>query len=395
MSEEPMISAVELEELRQRLYEAEETLAAIHTGLVDAVVVDSGEGSRVYALEGADYPYRLVLNSMHEGVLTITADRLIVYCNQRFSALLALPPKGIVGQHLGEFLVGKPLELINQMLEAAHNGPQVAEFDLLAHDGQTVPARLSVTAFAVGDIPMYSVLVTDLTERREVERQLAEYRERLQGLVAELTLTEGRERQSIATAIHDSIGQTLAAIRMKLGIMRSHIEDESLVQELAGLNDLLATAIAESRSLTFDLSPPMLYLVGLVPAINWLAEDMARKWGFAVSVKDEREPLPLSDEQKLMLYHSVRELLTNVAKHAEATAVTITISRNDGSIAIEVADNGKGFDSQAAHRNSPSASFGLFSVHERLTHIGGSFEIESSPGAGSRFVLTAPLTTQE
>jgi PAS domain S-box-containing protein len=385
------IAPAELEELQRRLQEAEDMLEVIRAGAVDALVVQRDDRPQVYTLESADYSYRVVLNTMHEGVLTLTPDRSIAYCNQRFSELVDVPSANILGRRLGQFFEGEPANAISALLEAAKDAPQVAELDLIHEGGAPIPVRVSVTAYTVDQIPMFSVLVTDLTEQKRAQRDLEEHQRSLRSLVAELALAEERERRTLATAVHDSVGQSLAFTRLKLSMARSHVKNEPLSQDLEEVDGLLQQAIQETRSLTIDLSPPVLYRLGFEAAVTWLAEDMQRKHGFNVHVHHDEHPKPLSEDIRVILFQAVREILTNAAKHAEATDVDIAVRADDRKIKVQITDNGKGFDPKAVRVASDSTSFGLFNIQERLTHVAGDLQISSKIGEGSRFVLTAPL----
>jgi signal transduction histidine kinase len=225
--------------------------------------------------------------------------------------------------------------------------------------------------------------------KESLEREVAERTASLRRLASELCLAEERERRQIAEDLHDHLGQALALIRLRL--QRLH-GDAALgghgdaLQELVALSD---RAIRYTRSLTFDLSPPVLYELGLGPALDWLGEQAARKHGLKVKVRD-RSNLPLPDDIKVMLWKSARELLHNVIVHASAGRVAVTLEAREDRVALAVEDDGAGFDVTEARRQA-GHRFGLFSIEERLRHLGGRMTVQSARGQGARVCLECPI----
>jgi DNA-binding NarL/FixJ family response regulator/anti-sigma regulatory factor (Ser/Thr protein kinase) len=165
------------------------------------------------------------------------------------------------------------------------------------------------------------------------------------------------------------------------------------------ISDLISDSIETSRSLTAELSPPILRVGGLVPALEWLAGWMQEKQGLAVRVEAQGRVGLMAEDVTALLFQATRELLFNVVKHAGVKAARVQVHRLDGRVHVIVADEGAGFDpAQLRAVGGPSAGFGLFSIRERLDLLGGRMEIHSAPGRGSRFTLVAPAsapTSQE
>lgn len=228
-----------------------------------------------------------------------------------------------------------------------------------------------------------------LAVNESLEQQVAERTASLRRLAAEVTLAEERERRRIAEDLHDHLGQALALMKIRLQGLRGDAVfggHGSALEELVALSD---QAIRYTRGLTFELSPPVLYELGLGPALDWLGEDISRRHGLRIKVRDRaRQALP--DDLKVMLWKSARELLHNVVKHAQARHVEITLDTRDGMVFLEVADDGRGCDPGNARRGS-GAQFGLFSIEERLRQLGGGMDIEAAPGRGMRVRLNAVI----
>jgi signal transduction histidine kinase len=234
--------------------------------------------------------------------------------------------------------------------------------------------------------------VQDVTERRRAEQELLTYQEQLRSLAAELSLAEERERRRLAAGLHDRIGQALAVCAMKMDVLQRSATSPELAQELRAIGKLTDQALQATQSLTFELSPPILYDLGLEPALDWLAEQMQQQHGLEIRVRDLGGPRPLSEEVRTVLFRAVRELLFNVVKHARAGAATVTMRRTGDGICVEVKDDGMGFDaSKTSSASRKTGGFGLFNIRERLAHLGGSVTIESKPGCGTLVALIAPL----
>jgi signal transduction histidine kinase/CheY-like chemotaxis protein len=234
-----------------------------------------------------------------------------------------------------------------------------------------------------------------VTERYQRARAaLRESRDRLQALAGELTLAEHRERQRIAKVLHDHLQQLLAGAKFHVASL-SRSGDGTIRQAAQKIEALLEDSLTVSRSLTAELSPPILHEAGWTPGLEWLARWMADKHGLAVKLAVEPDAPTGAVEVRVLLYEAVRELLFNIVKHARVKVATVTVRRGPGGqVQIVVADTGVGFDPATSPPvGAASGGLGLFSIRERLDLVSGRLEVESAPGQGSRFTLTVPLGT--
>jgi signal transduction histidine kinase len=236
----------------------------------------------------------------------------------------------------------------------------------------------------------------DITERTKAQRALEVYQAELRALSLRLTLAEERARRELAIALHDTVGQTLALAKIKLGAMGEMLTARGHRKALSEIRSMFEEVVLQIRTLSFELSPPILYELGLGPALEWLGESFAKQHGFEVRFQGTGEAFEIGESARVLFFQSARELLTNIAKHAEATRVDVSLRTDDGRITMAIADNGKGMESEGS-RNAAikKSSIGLFSIRERMKHIGGSFEIQSSPGHGATMILTAPAWEAE
>ncbi|MCE5231430.1 PAS domain S-box protein [bacterium] len=218
----------------------------------------------------------------------------------------------------------------------------------------------------------------------------------LRKLASELTRTEQRERRRFAQMLHDHLQQLLVGAKFNASIIERRITDTNVRRYLGYVIELLDQSIAASRSLTIELSPPVLFEGKLFPALQWLVRWMEENHGLRIELNSEDEVYPLDADMRVLLFQCVRELLFNVVKHAGVTEASITMGRIDSSLRIVVEDRGSGFDPAEMKAGSGEFSgLGLLNIQERLILHGGVLEIASAPGAGTRITITAPLILHE
>jgi len=235
-------------------------------------------------------------------------------------------------------------------------------------------------------------LKAEVRERELRQKEILSYQEKLRGLSAELILTEERERREIATDLHDVIGQTLAMAKMKAGALRGYCAAAPASSALKNLSGFIDEAILATRNLTFQLASPILYELGLESALERLAEDTRKRHGLEIDFRGEGRRVPLPTETSVLIFKAVRELLMNAVKHSKASAVRVRVRRAAGRIAVTVRDNGLGFNAAAASvYDGDKGGFGLFSIREKVSRLGGAFRLSSRPGSGTLAVITAPL----
>ena len=226
----------------------------------------------------------------------------------------------------------------------------------------------------------------DAIKRDEWARE-AEYQSTLQRALFDALVAGERERRRIATDLHDRIGQSLAFLQIKLTSIGEGLGGAP-GDALRDCVELVASSVEETRTLTFELSPPVLYDLGLDAAVSWMAERFAARHGLAVDVAGEGAGR-LHEDVAAVLFRSIRELLTNVTRHARCDRAKVILDRARGSVVIRVEDAGVGIDQPSGSRHL--SGFGLFSVREQISRLGGVVEIDSSIGAGTRVTLRVPV----
>lgn len=239
-------------------------------------------------------------------------------------------------------------------------------------------------------------IIRDITDGKKTEEKIFNHQRQLQTLASRLSLAEERERRRIATGIHNRIGQILAITKIKLGTLKKSAAETEYEKSLSELYDLIDVTIREARSLTFELSPPVLYELGFTPAVEWLAEKTEAEYGVNIFVRGEKKPFSLGEDLKVILFQGVRELLLNALRHGDPENVKIFIKKVFNGLQVTVTDDGKGFDVEMAMEYShQTEGFGLFDLRERLGHLGGGLLLESNLGKGSKITIIAPLPEDE
>ncbi|MBE0534021.1 MAG: PAS domain-containing protein [Phycisphaerae bacterium] len=376
-------------------------------------------------LRSVEQQRRAALESAQMGTWDVDIATQTVHWDERCRALFAMPDRPVVP-------LAEPVSRMHPddrpgaegdiaaAMAGKNDGRYDVEYRVLWPDGQVRWVRATGQTLFEGDLPSQRPLrfvgvIMDITERKQGEeslrrlnesleqgvrertaelslknRQLQQRAEQLSHFASALTLAEQRERHRLAKVLHDHLQQLLVAARFGLEGLADSIDNETN-ETLREIQDLINESIAASRSLTVELSPTILHEAGLAAGLEWLARWMKQKHGLTVQIDTRKDAATDREDMRILLFESVRELLFNVVKHAATDRAKVTLARADALLEIAVSDEGAGFDPQrVAEGERMTGGFGLFSIRERLELLGGSLHIESAPGRGSRFVLTAP-----
>ena len=345
------------------------------------------------ALRVARDDWENIFESISDTVVILDRDRRVLDCNRFAVATLQRPKSEIVGRFCYDVFQCK------EHLEGGclHEELLVSERpDTIDMETEMLSGIYLVTIAPVldswGKVIKTIHIAKDITDRKKGEKKLLTYQGQLRSLASELLLAEERLRRRIAIDVHDHIGQNLAISKIKIQSLCESVSSPKVVKDLNEVGDLITQTIESSRSLTFELSPPVLYELGFEAAVEWLVRHTKQQHGLSVNFKDDGNAKPLDDNVRVFLFQAVRELLVNVVKHAQAHRLKVSTQKVNGEIQVDVEDDGIGFEvSQIAFSNHKASGFGLFSIRERLGHIGGGLKIESGSGSGTKVTLTAPL----
>ncbi len=243
-----------------------------------------------------------------------------------------------------------------------------------------------------GEITHFLSVEQDITDRKRAETALRESEKRMKGLSHRLLEVQEAERRYIARELHDEIGQTLTAVKLNLLSLQRDVETEQAQQRLQDGVSIIERALQEVRDLSLNLRPSLLDDLGLVPALRWLIDRQvqAMKVSARIELEDFHEPLPAVLE--IACYRIVQEALTNVAKHAKASSVWVTLTCHKTHIELIIGDDGAGFNVQPTRAQATlGQSLGLLGMEERALLVGGRIEFESILGKGTEVKVLFPV----
>ena len=386
----------------------------------------------VRRLEESNERFRTLVEQAADAVFLVRSDGRFVDVNQRACDALGYTREELLSLTVSDIDPVYPQDAFDEFRRNMVPGvPVTVEAIHRRKDGTTFPVEIRTGLIELMEQPMLLSLARDITERKRAEeelraaheqleqrvaertRELAEANESLreeiaerlraeQGLLAsqeqlrtlasQLAFTEERERRRIAADLHDRIGQALAVSKIKLGQLLEAAGDTELAGPLGEVRELIDRTVSDTRSLTFDLSPPVLYELGLEAAIEWLAERMRDRHGLDVVVERDGAPLQTSDDIGGLVFRAVRELLLNVVKHAGADTARIALHGDRKKVRISVEDNGDGFALDKTQATGDGeGGFGLYNIRQLVEHLGGRLDITTEPGKGTHAILEVPV----
>ncbi len=349
-------------------------------------------------LREASFYTRSLIEASIDPLVTIDANGRIADVNRATESITGFSREQLIGSSFSDYFT-EP-EKAQKAYEEVFSKGFVRDYPLeIWHaSGRTTPVHYnaSLVRNEAGDVKCVFAAARDITERVRAEKRILANNELLRQLTWELVMAEERERRNIAVDLHDNIGQTLAITKMKLEFLLEQSARCGLDGPLAEIRDMIEQSIRQARSLMKDISPSVLYELGFAEAVEWLGEQISSQHGLRVVVKNDPGIRPMDKEVQILLFRAVRELLLNVVKHAGAKQASILLQKSRENVKITVQDDGVGFDVSGVDRASKkSGGFGLLSIRERISYIGGRFEIETKKGQGACFRLTVPLRSRK
>ncbi|MGE3473403.1 MAG: PAS domain S-box protein, partial [Vicinamibacterales bacterium] len=356
----------------------------------------------------------LLLETAAQGILSVDRHGQIVSANRAVETMFGWKEGALAGQAL-DALVPEPARAAHAAHRASYWGAPEPRMmgrgrNLVGQraDGTTFPVEVSLNYVTTNGEGRAVAFITDITERKAAESELAQAHRTLQArahelerqtvqlrrMAAELTVAEQRAREALALTMHDHLQQLLFSTKIQLNRLERRLGEATAdpARDFATVRGELDDAIEAARSLAVEIFPPVLHRHGLPGALAWLASWMEEKYRLVVRLAANPDADVHDRDVRVLMFESVRELLFDVVKHAGVTtaAVELDLTPQD-EVRITVRDEGVGFDPDAAFRSEGHGTgLGLVRIRERVTALGGRFEVESAPGRGSRFRLVVP-----
>ncbi|HXA15074.1 MAG TPA: ATP-binding protein [Opitutaceae bacterium] len=372
-----------------RLAESEETLRAIRTGEVDAVVIAGKQGPQVFTLQGAEHAYRMLIESMNEGALTLTVDKTILYANQCFARMVKCPLEQVVGGSFRRYLSAEDRATLRPLLKRASPAGSKILVSLNAIDGSKIPAQISIRPLARNGFANAAIgmVVTDMTEAQRNE-------EMLRALSHRLVQVQEAERGHVALELHDNITQLLCAVLFRSQALANKLSarDGPAKGEAVKLRAMLGQTAEEVQRISHNLWPSVLDQLGLAAALRVATTEFADRTGVAVKLDCAPLTARLPADAELTLYRILQDALKNVGKYARARHVTVCLTQPGAFVQLAINDDGVGFDPDhhPAGRKK-KGGLGLLSMRERATYVGGTLKIKSVRRAGTEIEVRIPL----
>lgn len=236
------------------------------------------------------------------------------------------------------------------------------------------------------------VLQDEIVIRKQKEDELITHRKRLRALSSEIIQIEDKDRRQLAAGLHDQVGQSLSVVKMYVDGLIASTSDDGSQEKLQLVASIIEQTVQDVRTLTFELSPPILYELGLKAALEWLAEDFQKKYSLKIKSACDECPKCTTPAFLALLYRTIRELLINVVRHAHADTAEVEVRCTGKGVRMTVRDNGCGMhDGDQENGGNTNGGFGLFSVRERVINIGGTVVIDSQKGQGTTIIITIPI----
>jgi len=379
------------EELTQAIRSVQENKTFVSPALADIVTHDYLE-----ALRESEARFRAIFEGTGLGIGLVDKAGRIIECNPALQRLLGYSQGEILNQEFTIFCLPEDASrcqaVFRELVEEQRESYQV-EQKYIRQDGHLAWGRLSFSPFqgAEGEDRFAICLLEDITAQKQAEKEIRTYQEQLRSVASELSLTEERERRRLATDLHDHVGQILALAQIKLGAMRESANSTQLAEPMDEVRRLIEQTIQYTRSLTFELSPPILYDLGFEAAVEWLADLFQEQHGIAIKVEADRAAKPMNDEIRVILFQTMRDLLLNVVKQGYAKFIKVFITRQDTTLQVKVEDDGLGLGRGSDLSLDGPSGFNFFSIQERLKYLGGNLEVGAEPGWGTRVTLRVPL----
>jgi len=382
-------AAGEIAGLRVRLADAEATLRAIRTGEVDTVMVAGKAGSQVFTLDGAEHAYRVLIESMNEGALMLTADKTILFANQCFARMVKCPLEQVTGSSFRRFLSAADRAALKSLLKQSDQSGAKIQVSLHAGDETQVPAHLSIRPLARNGFKRatFGIVVTDMTEAWRNE-------EKLRALTHRVVQAQEAERGRVALDLHDHITQLLCAVVVRSQTLADRLPAYAgpLKREALKLRELLGQAAAEVERIARNLRPGVLEQLGLGTVFRDTGTEFAKRTGVALQLSCVSLPARLPQDIELTLYRILQEALQNVALHARARHVQVSLTKPNGLVRLVIHDDGISFDLEQ-HPAGPNklGGLGLISMRERAASVWGTLSVKSASGQGTTITVQIPL----
>jgi PAS domain S-box-containing protein len=337
-----------------------------------------------------------ILESAMDAIITIDENERVVLFNAAAEAVFGCRREHALGAPLAWFIPERFRaghgEHIRRFADDSTMSRRMGATRIvtgLRNNGEEFPIDASISKTEEGGRKFFTVILRDVTERVRAEHELRASQQELRELSVAADGVVEEERGRVARELHDELGQALTTLKLEVSWLAANPDENraTIMDKLAGMDQLLDATIGATRRISSDLRPLMLDDLGLVPAAEWLVENFSARTGIVRKINLD-DDLDLGEPYASAVFRILQESLTNIARHAGASHVEVNLRRVGDGVELAVRDDGAGFDPGVAGRKS----FGLRGQRERVRILGGEFELQSAPGLGTTMRAYFPLT---
>ena len=348
-------------------------------------------------LRESEARYRQLVEHAKAGILEFDYQtNRITSVNDSFLAISGFSKEEIFSMEPMAFLTKESQKIFTKRLFQRLSDKTVSSdstYQLITKSGHKKWILLNTNViYQEGLLRKANVVISDITHLKEVENKLIGYQSKLKQLSIQLSKTEEFQRRELASRLHESASQELFVAQLKLNTLEKSIDDPEYSRQLDGIKAQIVKSIKEIKGITYDLSPPVLYDLGLKEAVESLSKSIEAKYRLPVESRFSGDLDHIDEDIKIIIYRIIKEILHNSIKYAQAGFINIIIDNTNNYLKVDVSDNGVGFDTCSLFKGHyTEGGFGLFDIREKINHLGGRLTINSTPGSGTRIGLSVPL----
>jgi PAS domain S-box-containing protein len=342
--------------------------------------------------------FRLLANNTNDLICLQEPDSTFKYISPSIKNLLGYEPFDFIGKKVFSIVHKDDIKSLKEgMKKKVFTSVTMDAFSFRVRhkEGHYVWLEfLASPIYEAGEISYFVISARDITQWVLAKEEIQEYQTSLQKLTTEITMVEEKQKKEIASNIHDHLSQSLVISKMRIKELKRNPALKVIDEDLQFIETHISEALENSRKITFELSPPILYQLGIIDALNWLLEDLETTHKITFQLISHITHIELTDLKSILLYRSIQEVLTNAIKHAKASLITVTFDKDELGVNILIVDNGVGFDTTKLNnlKNHSGSGFGLFAVQERIRNIKGIFTITSVINTGTTIKIFIPLS---
>ncbi len=348
-------------------------------------------------LKESESRYRQLVEHANAGILEFDYHtNEIISANDSLAKITGYSKEEILSMNPIDFLTAESRKKFSNRLSRLFSGEAISQeifYQIVTKNAEEKWVILNTNITYKDKQPRKAnVVITDITKLKSTEEKLLKYQSQLKQLSIQLSKSEENQRRNLASQLHDRVSQELFVAQLQINSLGTSLDSPELLRQLNQIKEQLVKIIKETKTLTFDLSPPVLYDFGLKEAIETLSASIESKYNLSVKTNFLGDMDNIDEDIKIIFYRNINELIHNAVKHARAGNISIRIKNSQNILDVKVEDDGVGFNTDNLFSKARSYDgFGLFDIKEKINHLGGHLDISSEPGSGTSICMAVPL----